>query len=84
MDLSEELKLKDEAFEKKYAEVARNLAIKYGKTTDVGLNMLKGIARGVIYNVEPLYVPDIEYNKEEMLEDYRELEKLSKEITFGK
>ena len=79
-NIREELHKRQEEFAEKYSEVARNLSIKYGKTTDFGIGALEGIARGVIYNVEPLYVPDIDYDKEAMVEDYREIERLSKMI----
>ena len=79
-EIREQLHKREAEFEEKYSEVARNLSIKYGKPTDIGFDLLKGIARGVIYNVEPLYVPDIDYDKDAMVEDYREIERLSKII----
>lgn len=82
MDEIRELKHKKDAeFEEKYADVIKNLGEKYN--TPNGVDYLKAIARGVIYNVEPLYVVDIEYNKEEMVKDYKEIENLSKIISEG-
>lgn len=75
-----ELHEKELAFKDKYADVINDLAVKYEKDLGVGYDMLCAIARGEIYNVEPLYNTDIEYNKEEMVEEYKEIERLSKII----
>lgn len=82
LNVHEELEKKRAEFKEKYADVIKNLVIKYGKPVDIGYDMLCGIARGVIYDVEPLYVPDVEYNKDEMVEDYKVIEELSNKTVY--
>ena len=77
-DVREELHKREAEFEEKYADVINDLGVKYN--TPNGVDYLKAIARGVIYNVEPLYSTEIDYNKDEMVEEYREIERLSKII----
>jgi len=79
-DLHEKYAVKEQEFKEKYADVINDLAVKYGVDLGVGYDMLCGIARGVIYDVEPLYVAEIDYNKDEMVKDYQELLNISIEI----
>ena len=79
-EIRELLHKKEEEFEQKYADVINDLAIKYNVDLGIGKDMLQAIARGHIYNVEPLYIADIEFDKEQMIADYKEIEKLSKII----
>lgn len=58
--------------EEKYKEVIDNLLEKYGGTVDKGFEMLKAMARAYLYGEENLYEPDVEFDKEELLKDYKE------------
>lgn len=77
-----ELHEKELAFKDKYADVINNLAVKYEKDLGVGYDMLCGIARAKLYpeQGEQQNFTDIEYNEAEMVEDYKEIERLSKII----
>lgn len=77
--LHEKIEAKRAEFCEKYADVINDLLAKYGGTVDRGYDYLTAIARGVIYDVECDYSTDIEYNQEEMIEDYKVIEALSKQ-----
>lgn len=77
-EIRELLHKKEAEFEQKYYEVAKHLATKYDKDMGVGYDMLKGNARGYIYNVPCLYEIDIDFDKDGMIADYKEIETLSK------
>lgn len=79
-EIKELLHKKEAEFEEKYADVINDLAVKYNVDLGIGKDMLQAIARGHIYNVEAKYEADIEYNKDEMIADYKEIENLSKII----
>jgi len=77
-ELREKLHAKEAEFAEKYANVIYDLGVKYN--TPNGVDYLKAIARGIVFNVECDYSTDVEYNKEEMVADYKEILELSQEI----
>ncbi len=56
----------------KYADVINDLCVKYDKTTDLGFEMLKAIARAKILNLEPEYSSNIDFDPDELVKDYLE------------
>ena len=77
-EIREQLHKRQAEFEEKYAEVIKHLGEKYN--TPNAVDYLQAIARGIIYNVPNLYSVDIEYDEAGMVEDYKEIERLSKII----
>lgn len=79
--IREKLHQKEAAFKEKYADVMNDLVTKYNKPIDIGYDLLGGIARAKLYpEEEQLYFTDIEYDEAEMVEEYLEIEILSKII----
>lgn len=68
-----------ETLEVKYADVINDLQTKYGGTDDKGFEYFIAMLRAWYLNEEPLYVTDLEINKEEALEDYKEYLGLAEE-----
>lgn len=79
-DIREELHKRKEEFQEKYADVINDLATKYEKPVDVGYDILCGIARAEIEGIEPLYETEIDFDKATLVEEYKEIERLSKII----
>jgi hypothetical protein len=65
--------------EEKYADVINDLCVKYEKTTDIGFEMLKAIARAKKEEQEPEYTTDLELNMEELMKDYNEFLELAED-----
>lgn len=77
--MSELIAEKRKEIEEKYADVINDLCVKYDKTTDIGFDMLIAIARANKENIEPLYETNIEFDMEELAEDYAEYSELCEE-----
>ena len=76
MSIKEEYIKKSYEIQEKYKDVIVDLCMKYDKDLGVGFDMLKAIAYAKANDEEPLYAPTIEYDEEELLKDYEELEAL--------
>ena len=70
--MEEKIMEKRKEMEEKYADVINDLCVKYEKTTDVGFEMLKAIARAKKEEVEPEYETEVEFDIEELMKDYEE------------
>lgn len=77
-DIREELHKREAEFEEKYADVINDLGVKYN--TPNGVDYLKAIARADIEGLEPLYETEIDFDKPTMIEEYKEIQRLSKII----
>lgn len=64
---------KEREMKEKYAEVINDLCIKYDRTVDFGFEALKAIARAKMFNEEPMYESNIEFNLDELVADEKEL-----------
>lgn len=83
-DIHELYAEKKNAFKEKYADVINDLCTKYDKDLGVGLDMLEGIARAKIEGKEPLYVSNVEFDIDGLVEDYVEIQRLSFDIYAGR
>lgn len=79
----EKVTLKEREMKEKYADVINDLLVKYGGTVDKGFEYLKGLARALLFNEEPLYTTDIEFNKEELIADEKEFLLLSEQSIYN-
>jgi hypothetical protein len=79
LSLHEQIENKENEMKEKYADVINDLAVKYGKTLDIGFDMLCAIPRAVDHQLIPDYSTDIEYDKAELMKDWKELEALSEQ-----
>lgn len=76
MSVKEEYIKKMYEIQEKYKPVIVDLCIKYDKDLGVGYDMLIAIARAMAIEEEPLYETNVEYDADELLKDYLELEAL--------
>lgn len=83
MSLRDEYVQKSEEMKEKFKEVIDDLSIKYDKDVGVGFDMLKAIARAKVYDVEPLYESNVEFDEDELVADYMELLNISDKIVNG-
>lgn len=77
--LHEKIEAKRAEMKEKYADIINDLATKYEKDLGVGFDMLCAIPRAVELGEEPLYTTELEYNADELMKDWKELEALSAE-----
>lgn len=80
VELQEEYAKKKDELREKYADIINDLSIKYDKDLGVALEMLESIPRALVLGLEPKYDTTIEFDAEELIQDYAELESLSIEI----
>ena len=83
-ELKEKLAEREKEFQEKYADIINDLCVKYDKDLGVGCDMLKAIARAKILGQEPLYTTNIEFDLEELLNDYVEIQTIEIEIHNNK
>ena len=83
-ELKEKLAEREKEFQEKYADIINDLCVKYGKDLGVGYDMLKAIARAKILGQEPLYSTNLEFDLEELLNDYVEIQTIEIEIHNNK
>lgn len=76
----EKMAEKVKEIKEKYADVINDLSVKYDKDVGVAFFYLIAIPRAVIIGEAPLYSADIEYNLDELCEDYIEYLELAKEV----
>lgn len=74
---------KNAEMREKYVDAINDIAIRQGKDVGVAFEMLKAIARAEVMGEEPLYATEVELNMDELVEDYRELLRLSNEVANG-
>ncbi len=73
MTFSELHEQKKEEMQEKYADVINDLAVKYGVDMGVAFDHLTAIARANMLHEEALYSTDIEYDLDELVDDYAKL-----------
>lgn len=86
MNMGEVLAAKRKEIEEKYAELIKDICVRFDKTTDVGFDILIAIARANKENLEPEYdikdMFDEEAYKvftEQLAQDYEEFLKLAED-----
>lgn len=72
--------IKSNEMREKYADVINDLAIKYNLPDDNAFEYLKAIARAKIFGEECEYSSDVEFSLDELVEDEKELLKLSEAL----
>lgn len=72
MNAREELTKKVEEIKEKYKNVINDLSMKYDKDISVAFYMLIAIPSAIVIGEKPLYETDVEYNVDELVNDYFE------------